>query len=527
MAVYNKNGAELSSVYAKAGTALAQAYDVLGNELIHSQPEPQPTGDTEVLSTFTASSTINATTYANKSESNNWVLEAGTLKANYVSLTWNTTECDGFQFWIAVFDANGNPYMHSNKNKYFDSAITTGKEFYGEISYPWVEPGGGSNFTAIKGGSIVFKLPTRGTFKISLRRSKGSGTAVSSHATFGTWLNNGGLTVTAIYEQSDFEVIWLPLALDFINAAWGENATTQRNAMLARFNASNDAIPLFIQTDGHGNRNDGNVGCYNFSEATMGFIRNIQLGDYASYYNDGASAANHVASKAGLENYIPVLGNHEFLNNNSAEAELADLSTLLASFVAEDATLGSDTYGYNKVVDADHNVKYLIGQPYIPDENDSSGFHSEYQSDQWEWFIDEMEANDGYDIVVLNHEPYSATYTWRSSGNTSEYSKPRQNLTPLLTARKAKTSGTVNDYAGNTHSYDFTSCTSELLCVFHGHTHTEGYAEKTQNGYPVYIGTLFDRSGNCAYGLIDRDNGKLFIYKFNKSSVSEELALDL
>ena len=526
MAVYNKSGTEITTVYGRNGSSLSRAYDINGRQLLVD--EPPITGDTEVLTRFTASSTMNATTYENKSESNNWVLEAGTLKANKVSLSWNDTECDGFQIWIAVFDANGNPYNHSNKNIYMNNAITDGNAFFGEYSYPWVAAGEKSNFTAFKGGSITFRLPTRGTFKISIRKSTGAGTVVTNNTTFGTWLRNGGLTVTAIYEVEDFEVTWLPLYSNYcVNAAWIVNAKIQRDLMLARFNASSDAIPFFIQTDGHGNHSDGNIGCYNCSEGTMQYIRNIMLGDYSSYYHDGGTARMHTSTSNGLINYIPVLGNHEFLKESSETALLADLPTLISSYTAEDGILGSETYGYYKVLDDTYNVKYLIGQPYVPDANNSSGFVSLYQSDQWEWFISEMEANDGYDIVVLNHQPYPATYTWRASGNTSNYANARQDLTPLLTARKAKTSGTVQDYDGDSHSYDFTGCTSELLCVLHGHTHSEGYAEKSQNGYPVYIGTLFDSSGNCAYGLIDRDNEKLFIYKFNKNGVSEELALDL
>lgn len=37
----------------------------------------------------------------------------------------------------------------------------------------------------------------------------------------------------------------------------------------------------------------------------------------------------------------------------------------------------------------------------------------------------------------------------------------------------------------------------------------------------------FDGSGKCAYGLIDRDGGKLHIYSFSKTKLNDTLVLDL
>lgn len=331
----------------------------------------------------------------------------------------------------------------------------------------------------------------------------------------------------------DAEEPWVKTTLPYttnwlINTAWLTNAAMQRDAVKALYQQSNDAIPFFIQTDGHGRFNEGNKGCHNLAEDTMRYIANMQLGDYASYYSDGNNPTNHATSSAGLVNYLPAMGNHEFLNNNSADAELADLPTLIASYTPINGILGSQTYGYYKVFDDDHDIKYLVGQPHIPDENNSSGFITKFTSDQWQWFIDELEADDGYDIIVLNHEPFGGVYTLKSDGTTKyTYAGGNYNLTPVLSARKARTSGTITDSDGVTHSYDFTNCESELLCVFHGHTHKEQFIEKTQLGYPVFVGRDMTNNGDCVYGLIDRDNGKLYIYSFNRANIAEPLILDL
>lgn len=312
-----------------------------------------------------------------------------------------------------------------------------------------------------------------------------------------------------------------------INTAWLTSANTQRDALIALYNQTDDGIPFFIQSDGHGRKNEGNKGCHNLAEETMQYVRNIMLGDYASYYSDGNNPRGHKQTSDGIQNYIPVMGNHEFLNNNSAEALLADLPTLVDSYTPKGAVLGSQTYGYYKVTDDKYNVKYLIGQPYIPDEQNSSGFIAKYLSDQWEWFIAELSANDGYDIVVLNHQPYAGTYTRREAQTTKDYTGGSYNLTPILEARKAKTSGTYTDADNNVHSYDFSGCQTDLLCVLHGHTHVEMYIEKTAHGYPVYIADVHDNDYKCCYGLIDRENGKVHFLKFGRSGAWADLVLDL
>ena len=348
------------------------------------------------------------------------------------------------------------------------------------------------------------------------------GTALQQvYDVYGNPLLSGG-------DNDEFIKTILPYDTNYIiNAAWLANANTQRDALIALFNQTDDGIPFFIQADGHGRKNEGNKGCHNLAEETMQYIRNIMLGDYSSYYSDGNNPANHKRTSDGIAKYLSVMGNHEFLNNNSDEALLADLPTLISSYTPTGATLGSAEYGYYKLLDDTYNVKYLVGQPYIPDENNSSGFITKYLSAQWEWFITELSANDGYDIVVLNHQPYSGTYTRREAQTTKTYTSTNWNLTPILEARKAKTNGSYTDADNNVHSYDFRNCTSDLLCVFHGHTHVEMYIEKTAHGYPVYIADVHDNDYKCCYGLIDRENGKIHFLKFGRSGAWEDLILDL
>ena len=313
----------------------------------------------------------------------------------------------------------------------------------------------------------------------------------------------------------------------FINSAWLSNATIQRDAIKSIYQASNDAIPFFIQTDGHGRYNEGNKGCHNLAEPVMRYIPNMMLGDYGSYYSNGNNPANHARTSAGIESYLPAMGNHEFMPSTAEDSLIADLPTLVASYVPSNAIIGSSTYGYYKILDDRYNVKFLVGQPHIPDVNDSSGFYNKFTSDQWAWFINEIESDDGYDIIVLHHEPFAGTYYRIATQDTKIYTGGNYNLTPLLQARKNKQSGTFTDADGVTHSYNFTSCTSDLLAVFHGHTHKISTMDKSYYGYPAFIGRDMTNNGDCAYGIIDRAGGKMYIYTFGKSSADDAIVLDL
>lgn len=363
--------------------------------------------------------------------------------------------------------------------------------------------------------------------------------------------NKAGTALTSIYDKdgnslqyaydkdgneifASGDAPWTPVPVSydtnfFIKENWLSNAAIQRDAVKAIYQASEDAIPFFIQTDGHGRYCEGNKGCHNLAEPVMRYIPNIMLGDYGSYYSNGRNAADHIASSAGLVNYLPVMGNHEFMKGGAEDATIADLPTLINSFVPSNGILGSQTYGYYKILDDTYNIKWLVGQPHVPDSDASKGFTIGFTNDQWEWFIGELEADDGYDVIVLNHEPFAGTFYNHTDGTTVTYigQNGKVNLSPILAARKAKTAGTFTDVDGVTHTYDFTGCNSDLLCVFHGHIHKILSADKTEHGYPSYIGTAMMNDGDCAYGIIDREGGKLHIYPFSKTSVSEPIVLDL
>ncbi len=84
----------------------------------------------------------------------------------------------------------------------------------------------------------------------------------------------------------------------------------------------------------------------------------------------------------------------------------------------------------------------------------------------------------------------------------------------LFNARKNKTSGTVTDSEGVDHTFDFSGCTTDILCGLHGHTHIDAYnyVGGTETGLMNVSFDWFD--GNTVhFVLIDRVNKKLNVWK--------------
>ena len=57
-------------------------------------------------------------------------------------------------------------------------------------------------------------------------------------------------------------------------------------------------------------------------------------------------------------------------------------------------------------------------------------------SDQYAWLIDELESNDGYDIILLQHEGLNGTYT-KFDGTTYVVNYPAIDINSILSLNKA------------------------------------------------------------------------------------------
>lgn len=290
--------------------------------------------------------------------------------------------------------------------------------------------------------------------------------------------------------------------------------------------APNSSIPFFISTDQHGRGLQQHRWVNNIDTDGVN-MANINLGDTVMDSFSPVDMKKFYGEIWQVKNFIGVAGNHEFKSSTYTISDF-DISRAFCTTNYLRTLNPSPTNCYS-VIDGLHNVKYVIIDEYVTNDN-KTGYTAGLTAKTAEWIIDELSADDGFDIVILKHwglVPSEGTeYRDRNGALLAETMVGlAPELSAMLAARKNKISGTFTDVAGGSHSYDFTNCKTNLLCCLHGHMHREIYGYL--NGLLCYCVDWYGNNRSCVFGLIDRVNNKLKIFKFDSTQVYDILELDI
>lgn len=299
--------------------------------------------------------------------------------------------------------------------------------------------------------------------------------------------------------------------------AWVTNAATQYNAMMAVLSdISCSGIPFFVTTDHHGHGTYGQQWMAN----TDPTIRNINLGDYSADIFGPVSMAALVEQTSEIPNYIGVTGNHDFKKNADNPANYYDINN---SFLVVGGRR-CNQYGYSTVKDDALNVKYIIVQPFVIDLATTSGFTTAVHTEQAKWLISELSVNDGYDIVILQHMPlYGSGYLDRDGNTYSGQDFANCDITQMLKHRIRGGNGSFTDSDGIAHTYDFSNLQGRFLCTLHGHMHTEMW--RAVDGLVSFCAVGYLTGYTSTFGLIDRLNNKLMIWRFDDTTIYDVLEI--
>lgn len=317
-------------------------------------------------------------------------------------------------------------------------------------------------------------------------------------------------------------VVGATLSTTFGNT-YGETAYAN---MLTAYNENpNSCIPFFISTDQHGRGLYQHRWVNNIDTDGMN-MANINLGDTVVDSFSPVDMEEFYSQTWQVKNFIGVVGNHEY---KSSVYPLSDAGVSRAFGTTNYLRrLNPSNENCYTVIDGLHNVKYVVIEEFVVND-DSKGYTPGFTTETAEWIIHELSINDGYDIIVLKHWPLAwgeGAYTDRD-GNvlTDVFVGYCPELPAMLSARKNKGTGTITDIDGVSHAYDFSDCSSEMLCCLHGHCHSERYFYT--GGLLCYIADWFGNKQSCVFGMVDRKNNKLRIWKFDGTASYDELALDL
>lgn len=329
-------------------------------------------------------------------------------------------------------------------------------------------------------------------------------------------------TSTANLIDDDYAMDYVVATTSLVTEIVGDTTTfegvleTAKNEWMLAYGGDINKIPLIIHTDQHGHLNRSEtigdvfdkisemVNWYDISKV-------INLGDTANSYENPTDLT---AGSTSLEKYldamsevpfskrIEIFGNHDvmYMDGSVLTSIYHDQSYLNPYFRNIYARKTSNN-GYFAIKDDNFNVKYVVISGFEFDEN----YPNKYvmSSEQHEWMIKELEKADGYDVIILSHVPLTGT-----AGTVD--------LSPIASARKSKTSGTITDRYGVVHSYDFSGCDGELICSLHGHEHVDGSGYYGSVPYATFQN--FYASPRCLYFvLVDRANEQLNIWKVDST----------
>ena len=319
----------------------------------------------------------------------------------------------------------------------------------------------------------------------------------------------------------------LSYSMGTLGNEWETNANATYNLMKERYKIdTNNSVPFFISTDQHGAGLQQHRWANNQDIDGIGYM-NINLGDTVlDVYSQSTVNGFYDVTKQ-VKNYIGVVGNHEEKYSSDPILKM----TLAKSFgttnlLRYDSESILDCY---VIIDGFHKVKYMVLEDYYNNAQ-NTGYTHGFDGNTVEWMIDWLSRNDGLDTIILMHWGCCRTRQKRGDEeeipDTDRWSQSAYLLWDFFVDRKLKRSGSYEDIDGITHSYDFSTCETDLLCTLHGHTHAEWFS--TASGLTAYCCDRFSSTyGVCVFGLVDRVNQKLRIWQFSKDAVSDELVLDI
>ena len=325
-----------------------------------------------------------------------------------------------------------------------------------------------------------------------------------------------------------------------------------RNEWLAEYRADPTVVPIVLHTDQHGTLAK-TFGQNLFKYLALAINWNecsacINLGDVCNFSESGFNVMRNTLKPIPVQKQINLIGNHdtwgEWVHDTTANPPDEDWDIIYEYFDNSNYN-GFIKYGTHQtaesMIDTVHGIKYVIIGSWDYDRSLGGYSHYVISSANMDAIINALSVVDNYDIVILSHiQPYhdqlqnDGVTTWHvpvvdgkieplsvtgSLGSMSGWSPCY--LKPLIDGRKNKTSGTVYDSYGNAHSFDFSNCTSDLLCTLHGHTHADRYNYQggVNRSLPVVVLDALHYDYEPFYLInIDRTRERLNLWKIDNTA---------
>ena len=309
---------------------------------------------------------------------------------------------------------------------------------------------------------------------------------------------------------------------------------------------TNATVPLIVHTDQHTYLTNNKIFETLLSldmNVYQGISACLNLGDVTNYNESNFASMSQALSYVPIEKQINIWGNHDtWIGTQNVRTPNAEAWAVLNNYFDNseyDTQHTYNDYGIQYMIDDSNNIKYVVLGGWEYDATLGRYDYYVIGSQSMDYIIDMLSTADDNDIVIISHiQPYSQMKTaslWshppveeydpQGGGGSMSYAvgsvATNVLIDDLLNARKNKTSGSIADSYGNVHQFDFTSCTSDLLCCFAGHEHIDKYAWANNGSIPIYIFDSYAYDDHPIYFInIDKVNQALDVWKVDESPQS-------
>lgn len=299
---------------------------------------------------------------------------------------------------------------------------------------------------------------------------------------------------------------------------------------------SDDKIRIKLITDTHVRltREDAR-NLLNSNFASMNWSRYsafLNLGDDCNNVDESCLMASRDAvASVPIGKQIRIAGNHDVWRNGDSGTRICTNAEYeqMRNVYYNNSAYGTDYHyygmGLETGVDSSHDVRYVVATGW----DDSKAGTTNYKWNITSKMMDDiitMLSKDDHDLIWLSHiQPFGGNFDTVKpavDGNeqtTESYTPMRLNcmdyvvnLNQLIADRKHKRAGSITDGSGVSHPYDFTRCTTDLLCCLCGHDHVDRYWYV--DGVPVILLDAYAYDDHPVYDLvIDRDSMSMDVTK--------------
>lgn len=317
-----------------------------------------------------------------------------------------------------------------------------------------------------------------------------------------------------------------------------------------------DVIPLVIHTDQHGGLQDGSNPFVFLGKAIdWNEVSCIGLGDVSEFNEEKFIKMQKCLSPIPKTSQINIWGNHDtwggerqlvYINTDGSEylyptkvASDEQFTNVLCKYfdnsMFRDENHRYSKYGIEYMIDEARKIKYVVigGWEY----DGQLGGHGRYNigEESLQSIVDMLSTVDEYDIIILSHVscviglgkgvyPPVEDDEAQGGAGSKDYEAGKAVFTTnnsawnaMLNARRTKGSGVVYDSYGHAVNYDFTQCTSDLICNFGGHEHVDKYGYSSENVL-VYLFDAYAYDKHPFYLVNIHRNNKLRIWKIDKQN---------